>query len=506
MIVTILKSGSTFNGIDYNSEKVRKGVAEFLGAGNLGLANLAMDFSPKDQKNTLEMVCSANKRVKNKQFHVAISCKGNEYNCEQLKEIGIEYLRKMGYSNSPYFMYFHKDTDNNHIHIVASRIDNNGNKVSDKYEKIRSQDVMNQIMNVNLKQEAKEIVNYAMEYNFSTIAQFKLLVELKGWGSREKDNKIQIIKSGKIQHSFNKDDLMQKIAFYKQDKSRTNQIAAIINKYSKGLTPLELKKQMKDNFGIELIFHTGNEHAKPYGYTILDHNNKNLFKGSEVYPLSKILSNKEVYQRLEAIKEVLNILLNKHEQSYKKLKEDIKPYHLQLKGKSIYLQGIKQPVYKLSDDIYKQIRYIDRKDEANLFNIANKQEVLIIAKLYFVKPQDLRINPMAHKKDYLQSEISSIVGNQKNINNSNWAFITFKDSCYLIDKRNKDITNVSEFYNYINTESRIINQTSINGVGESLMLSDRYNFIDALFDIFNQDYGQGEQDNKKKRKRNMNHN
>ena len=35
---------------------------------------------------------------------------------------------------------------------------------------------------------------------------------------------------------------------------------------------------MKDKFGINLVFHTGKGHTKPYGYTLIDYRNKRDFE------------------------------------------------------------------------------------------------------------------------------------------------------------------------------------------------------------------------------------
>ena len=46
---------------------------------------------------------------------------------------------------------------------------------------------------------------------------------------------------------------------------------------------------MKDKFGINLVFHTGKGHTKPYGYTLIDYRNKRVLKGGEVMDLKELL-------------------------------------------------------------------------------------------------------------------------------------------------------------------------------------------------------------------------
>ena len=52
--------------------------------------------------------------------------------------IAAEYMKKMGYNNTQYIIVRHNDTDHPHIHLVINRIDNDGKRISDKNEKLRS--------------------------------------------------------------------------------------------------------------------------------------------------------------------------------------------------------------------------------------------------------------------------------------------------------------------------------------------------------------------------------
>lgn len=53
-------------------------------------------------------------------------------------KVAQEYLQKMGYSNTQYLIARHHDTDHPHIHMVINRIDNDGRRISDQNEKLRS--------------------------------------------------------------------------------------------------------------------------------------------------------------------------------------------------------------------------------------------------------------------------------------------------------------------------------------------------------------------------------
>ena len=53
-------------------------------------------------------------------------------------DVAREYLGKMGYENTQYIVVRHFDTEHPHLHLIINRIDNNGNRISDKKEKLRS--------------------------------------------------------------------------------------------------------------------------------------------------------------------------------------------------------------------------------------------------------------------------------------------------------------------------------------------------------------------------------
>jgi hypothetical protein len=48
------------------------------------------------------------------------------------------HMERMGYKNTQYIIVRHHDTNHPHVHLVINRIDNNGNRISDKNEKLRN--------------------------------------------------------------------------------------------------------------------------------------------------------------------------------------------------------------------------------------------------------------------------------------------------------------------------------------------------------------------------------
>lgn len=53
-------------------------------------------------------------------------------------EIAREYMRRMGIVNTQYIVCRHTDREHQHLHIVANRVDNDGNTISDRNDAIRN--------------------------------------------------------------------------------------------------------------------------------------------------------------------------------------------------------------------------------------------------------------------------------------------------------------------------------------------------------------------------------
>ena len=53
-------------------------------------------------------------------------------------EIAREYMRRMGITNTQYIVCRHTDREHQHLHIVANRVDNDGNTISDSNDNVRN--------------------------------------------------------------------------------------------------------------------------------------------------------------------------------------------------------------------------------------------------------------------------------------------------------------------------------------------------------------------------------
>lgn len=109
-----------------------------------------------------------------------------------------EYLDKMGYANTQYIIARHHDTDHPHIHLVINRIDNEGNRISDKNEKLRNTKICMELTKkyglyiASGKENVKELDAKLRKSGVTT--------ELRKNGSTEK---IQGVRFGKNGYEFN---------------------------------------------------------------------------------------------------------------------------------------------------------------------------------------------------------------------------------------------------------------------------------------------------------------
>ena len=396
MVVVVLKAATSFAGIDYNERKNEEGKSELLVAENFAMN--PDNLKKSDYIAYMESVCRTNPAVKAKQFHAVISCKGREYSAEDLKNVALQYINKMGYGNNPYMIYFHSDTENNHVHIVSTRVQKNGQKVKDNMEAVRSQKVINQIMNVDLALKAKDDISKYMEFSFSTVQQYKLLLEQSGWKLREKDGLLILYKGGEKHASIQLEQIKDKAKQYTPDEERRKQITALLFKYKQGLSYTELQTLMKDKFGINLVFHTGKGHTKPYGYTLIDYRNKRVLKGGEVMDLKELLVEPNKQAKVEHCNSIINLLLKDGTKytmdSFKKLMLDY-GYRFSMNG-IIFINGDDKALLVLDKKLLKELRYNSRVYEANkgILFVEDDNLVYLIDKKnkVIVSTDDLGIN------------------------------------------------------------------------------------------------------------------
>jgi len=170
--------------------------------------------------------------------------------------------------------------------------------------------VLNRIVGVDEKQEADNNIEKALRYGFSTRAQFMMLLEAQGYSLKLSDGVYQISRYGKRQGTVSLEQVDAKIGTFDKDIDRLAQLRAVFAKYRNRYDPAvvhfppslpgrrpsapsgytsTMAQMLSDKFGVQIIFH-GKDGKPPYGYTVIDHSRKMVYKGKDLMPLAEFIA------------------------------------------------------------------------------------------------------------------------------------------------------------------------------------------------------------------------
>lgn len=316
MIITILPNSSDFHAVAYNERKVSQGLAELIKVQNFTTLTSA-NYSVENFRQYLDDYSKRNDRIKNSQFHFSVSCKGTEYTHSQLLDIAHMYLKEMGYAEEgqPLLVYAHHDTPNNHIHVITSRVAPDGRKISKEFEKKRSRLVTMKIMEryTGQRQEpsVNEVAALALAYSYTSKAQYCSILNSMGYDTKEDDEKsvIHIYKGGEELCTIKAQLIMQHaLRENKPDDKRRRQLRAVLKKYRDfSANKEELAASMKKKFGISLVY-LGRKDT-PFGYVVVDHKNKTVYKGGEFLSIKELLQFENAATRFAKVEQTIDELL-----------------------------------------------------------------------------------------------------------------------------------------------------------------------------------------------------
>lgn len=340
-------AGSNFPGVQYNDKKINNGKGELMMMKNFP-SFIGESSSKEDVKNYLTSVSKSNK-VKKPQFHATISTKFREHSKDELTKIAEGFMDEMGYGEQPYIAVFHNDTENNHIHIVSTRVDKStGKKINDSFEKLKSQKALSKVMEKIYGLNAEQQIDKLLNYQYGSLKQLDLLLERNGFRlSQNKDDEklFDILKNGVIEKSVTENQL---VFTTEKNDPRAKQLKAILSKYKsihsnkvfkvedrrkqEGKLPDEkhsedwkpkiefesqLQHKLRENFGIDIVFHQ-KDGQRPFGYSVIDHKSGTVYKGSDIIKINELFEfttermEKKLFESLkdynisnEASKEVL---------------------------------------------------------------------------------------------------------------------------------------------------------------------------------------------------------
>ena len=318
MVVKILGSASSsFHGVQYNDKKVEKGTGELMMMKNF--PSFINENSNQQEVRDYFKSISKSEKIKKPQFHAVISTKFQEHSKEELTKVAEDFMQEMGFGNQPFIVVFHNDTDNNHVHLVSTRVDKNtGKKINDSYEKLKAQQSLSKTLEKLYGIKSGEELDKLLNYKISSIHQLETLLERNGFKlikNKQDENALDILKNGVKQKTI---DGNQLVFNNNKNDNRSKQIKAIVGKYKEiysnkvfkvedrrrqqSMLPeekhkdnwkprtefeSELQKKLKDVFGVDMVIHH-KEDKNPFGYTVIDHKTGNVYKGSEILKMNDL--------------------------------------------------------------------------------------------------------------------------------------------------------------------------------------------------------------------------
>lgn len=337
--------------LNYNENKVKEGLAEFLLANQFGCEADSLSFSNKLCR--FENVIMANTRAKSNAIHVSLNFDvGESILADTLQDIAVEYMEKIGFGEQPYLVYQHFDAAHPHLHIVTTNIQDNGKRIDlhnigrEKSEPARKEIekkyglVIAENKKVSLdwiikpaeirdavysKSETKRtisnIVGHVMhQYNFTSLAEFNAALScFNVVADRGQEGTVLFDKQGLLYSIVNKEDgkkagvPIKASSFFSKPTLKNLEAKYVLNEEkrkalkenSKALIEKIIKSNCpisKETFierlkiaGIEPIFRQ-NADGFIYGITYVNHRDKAVFNGSD---LGKEFSAKAILERFK---------------------------------------------------------------------------------------------------------------------------------------------------------------------------------------------------------------
>lgn len=351
MVAQITIPKSIKRALNYNEQKVQKGDAELIHAGNYLKLPEEMNF--KDKLQRFENLIALNDRAQTKAIHISLNFHPSEkekLSKELLTTLADEYMERIGFGNQPYLVYQHNDVIHPHVHIVSTLIKEDGSRInthhlgkdvsdparkemeikydlisSNKKEQEQSQEkervVDAQKVQYGKSETRRSIINVLDnvidQYKYTSLAELNAVLKLynvmadrgqengriyknRGLNYRVLDKDGQKagvpIKASSIYSKPTLDNLEKKFAENEQRREPDK-------KHLKNVIDWELQKSPRslDEFIKALakeqvsVVVRRSEQGQVYGLTYIDHEKKTVFNGSD---LGKEYSAKRMQEKL----------------------------------------------------------------------------------------------------------------------------------------------------------------------------------------------------------------
>ena len=332
MIAKIGRGSNLYGALVYNQLKVENENGQVLYTNKI-IETPDGSYATSQLLRSFEPYLLANRKTEKPILHISLNPDPKDkVSDEQFEKLAQEYMQKMGYAEQPFVVFKHTDIDRTHIHIVSVCVDENGRKISDKFEKRHSMNVcrelekqfclisaiekkqnpQNQIFKPvdyeagDIKSQMASVIrNLPKYYKFEGFGTYNALLSLFNITAEEVKGEFNgIPKQGLVYFALNekgekasnpfKASLFGKQAGYVQLQQHYAQSKELLkNEPSKALlkTTIEMCLQMASDEkefkkrllerGINTVVRRNTE-GRVYGITFVDHSSKSVWNGSQL--------------------------------------------------------------------------------------------------------------------------------------------------------------------------------------------------------------------------------
>ena len=346
MVAKISVSGSLLGAVNYNMNKLKADTAQILLTNKMLCPQQGEVFKASDIMRDFELFMPQRYRTENPVFHVSLNPHPyDKLSDVELSAIAEEYMKRMGYGAQPYVVFKHSDISRQHIHIVSVRVNAQGKKINDKFERRRSKDItrsleqkyglhtaekvskpqkselkMVDVHSGNVKEQVENVVREVInKHHFLTFTKYKAVLtkfniaaeEVRGshFGSSfsgivysatdNDDNKVGNPFSAATLGKFaGSEALEKKYRTSKEYLEKSRPAASLKRAINQAFAGATTKEQLRYNLfqsGIGVVYRE-NATGRLYGITFIDHNTGVVLNGSR---LGKEYAANGIIDRLE---------------------------------------------------------------------------------------------------------------------------------------------------------------------------------------------------------------
>ncbi|WP_035649938.1 conjugal transfer protein MobB [Flavobacterium sp. ASV13] len=332
MIAKIGRSGNLYGALAYNQLKVENENGQILftnkmietASGGYSVAQLAQSFA---------LYLIANRNTEKHTLHISLNPDPNDkVSDDSYREMAEQYMREMGYGEQPFVVFKHTDIDRSHIHIVSVCVDEDGKKISDKFEKMQSMNVCRELERKHglipaidkehrqkdkvfspvdyragdIKSQIASVVRHLPNYyKFQTLGEYNALLSLFNITTEKIEAEVQrqprqgllyIPLNDKGERSghpfkaslFGKEAGLMALELHfvkcktelKDSPTKLTLQSAVTIALKSTTDELSFKKQLAEQ-GINVVVRR-NDTGRIYGMTFVDHNSKAVWNGSRL--------------------------------------------------------------------------------------------------------------------------------------------------------------------------------------------------------------------------------